>query len=238
MKPAICQTMILMLALPTIGLAQDASTIYPIIETVDLSVDERDALLAAPSLYMNETPSIELGEAIRVGKIDNLRVERVTGKVAAEIAEEIGRDTVTSYQGWIRYTPVAQSKSRLYRPVILCVPEDALTTWNHCQDESWTRLQTSGMANPIKFNGDLSDEEVVEIFDTIDNAALVSTTDDQPVTPEKIYQIIKYPHAGNRINVYVRTEKRGFTDVIYLAREGDNDGGSKFVITEFRCGAE
>jgi hypothetical protein len=237
MKPAIRQTMILILVLPTIGSAQDSTTTYPIIETVELSVDERDALLVAPSLYMNDTPSVELGEAIRVGTIDKLRVEKVTGKVVAEIAEEIGRDTVTSYQGWIRYTPVAQSESRLYRPVILCVSEDALTFWVHCQDASYTRLQTSGMAKPIRFNGDLSDEEVDEIFDAIDNAALVSTTDDQPVTPQKIYEIIKYPHAGNRINVYVRTEKRGFTDVIFLRRDDDDKGRSKFVVTEFRCGA-
>ena len=238
MIPVNPRIMFLMLALPIIGLAQNAPPEYPIIETVELSVDERSALLAAPSHFMNETPSTELGEAIRVGTIESLKVERITGKVNAEVAEEIGRDTVTSYQAWIRYTPVVQSDSRLYRPVVLCIPEDTPMKWAHCQDESWTRLQTGGMVNPIRFNGDLSDEEVVEIFDTIDNAALVSTTDNQPVTPEKIYQIFKYPHAGNRINVYVRTEKKGFTDVIYLAKDGNEDGRSKFVISEFRCGVE
>ena len=238
MIPAIRQTMLLMIALPIIGSAQDASPEPPIIETVELSADERSALLAAPGLHMNEPPSAELSEAIRAGTIENLKVERITGKVIAEVAEEIGRDTVTSYQGWIRYTTVIQSASRLLRPVVLCISEDALSTWVHCQDESWTRLQTVGMANPIKFNGDLSDAEVIEVFDAIDNAALVSTTDDQPVTPEKIYQIIKYAHAGNRVNVYVRTAKKGFTDVIYLAREGSNNGGSKFVVSEYRCAAE
>lgn len=238
MIPMNPQLMLLVLTLPIIGLAQNAPPGYPVIEIVDLSVDERNALLAAPSHFMNETPSIELGEAMRVGTIESLKVERVTRKVSAEDAERIGRDTVTSFQGWIRYTPVVQSGSRLYRPVVLCVPEDTQMTWDHCQDVSWTRLQTEGMATPIRFNGDLSDEEVIEIFETVDNAALVSTTDNQPVTPEKIFGITKYPHAGNRIHVYVRTDKKGFTDVIYLAKDSNVKGRSKFVISEFRCGVE
>lgn len=224
------QTLVLALALPTAGFtAEDL-----IRETVELATADRAVLLAAPQTFMDKPPSVELSEAIRIGTIEDLKVEKFTSKGSAD---QIGR-TFTSYQGWIRYTPVVQSDSRLYRPIVLCVSDGEGINWIHCEDSSWIRLQTDDMEKPIKFNGDLSDQDVATIYDFVDDAGLVSTTDDQTVTSDKIYQIIKYPHAGNRVNVYVRTAKKGYTDVIYLAEATNAEGLSEFEISEFKCGQE
>lgn len=224
--------------MPIAGFAEEPDSEYPAPEIIELSAADREALLAAPRKAMNQPPSIELSEALQLGTIENLKVEKFTEQVTAELAEEIGRETVTTYQAWIRYTPLVQTESRLYRPVVLCISQDEQINWRHCQDMSWIRLQTSGMAKPIRFNGELNDDQVAAIYDFVDNAALVSTTDHQPVTPDKIYQIIKYPHAGNRVNVYVTTEKKGFTDVIYLAQMTNAEGLSMFELSDFRCGQE
>ena len=232
------QMFVLVLVLPIVACTAPPTAEYPIPDIVELSTADRDALLAAPQTAMNLPPPIELSEAIRIGTIENVKVEKFTAELAAEIAEEIGRNTVTTYQGWIRYTPVVQTKNRLYRPVVLCISHDEQINWFHCEDMSWIRLQTSEMEKPIRFNGELSDENVVQIFSSVDQANLISTTDNQRVTADKIYEIIKYPHAGNRVNVYVTTAKKGFTDVIYLAQVTNSEGLSAFEVSEFRCGQE
>jgi len=232
------QTLILALVLPAAGFtAEDL-----IRETIELSPADREVLLAAPQTYLYkpnyQPPSVELSEAVHIGTIENLKVEKYTSKITGELDEVTGSDTATTYQGWIRYTPVAQSDSRLYRPIVLCVSHGEAINWIHCEDMSWTRLQTDDMAKPIKFNGDLSDQEVATIYDFVDDAGLVSTTDDQTVTSDKIYQIIKYPLAGKRVNVYVKTAKKGYTDVIYLAEATNAEGLSEFEISEFKCGQQ
>jgi len=223
--------------MPIAGFTQEIRAEYPVPEIVELSSSDRDALLAAPGSLMNEPPSIELGEAIRRGSIDDITVEKFTTTVSSEIANDIGRDSITSYYGKIRYSPVVLSGTRLYRPIIRCWSSDEEIRWDGCEDESFIRLHTDFMPKPILFNGDLSDENVSAIYDVVNGAGLVSTTDGQLVTSDKIYRIIKYPHAGNRVNVYVATATE-FTDVIYVAQTGNSEDHPEYEISEFRCGLE
>lgn len=237
MLPLRAQILVLLIALVVVGCSAESPLKFPVPEIVEISIADRKVLLDAPQQFMNQPPSAELDAAIFVGTIDNIKVEEFTQKITGEVAEQIGSDTYTSYQGWIYYTPVAHSDSRLYRPVVFCASEGEKFNWNHCQDESWTRLQTADMAKPIRLNGDLSDEQAGQIFKFVDDAGLVSTTDDQLVTADKIYQIIKYAHAGNRVNVYVTTEKKdGSTDVIYLNQSTNADGTTGFSLLNFVCG--
>ncbi|MGB5449401.1 MAG: hypothetical protein WBM80_10815, partial [Woeseiaceae bacterium] len=124
------QMLVLLLALPVAGSAAE----YPYEEIVELSTEDRDELVAAPQTVMNAPPTIELSKAIRIGNINGIKVEKFTEKVPSQIAAQIERDTITTYQGWIRYTPIVISDSRQYQPVVLCVSQDEEVTWSHCQD--------------------------------------------------------------------------------------------------------
>jgi hypothetical protein len=238
MSPLRLQALAILLALPLLGFTAESPTTYLSTEVVSLTTADRDALLEAPLTGMNQPPSVELSEAINAGTIESIKVDKITFKVTEKFVEQLGRNTINSYQGWIRYTPVVVSDTRLFRPVVICTSQGDKIFWDICQDESWIRFQTDRMDKAIFFNGDLTDQHVSAIYDLVDSAGLVSTTDDQLVTSDQIYQIIKYPHAGNRVNVYVRTEKEGLTDVIYLAQMTNEEGQSEFEISEYRCGGE
>ena len=231
------QMLVLLLVFTIVGFAKESPVGYPDPEIVELSTVDRDSLLAAPHTVLVEPTSTQLRRAIRIGIVENITVEKYTTEIAGEAAEDIGRDTIAEYYGMIRYRPVVLSDTRLYRPVVRCWSSDKEINWDRCEDESWVRLQADFMEKPILFNGDLSDQHVSAIYDLVDGAALVSTTDGQLVTSDKIYRIIKYPHAGNRVNVYVATATK-FTDVIYLAQTDNSEGRTEFEISEFRCGLE
>ncbi len=90
------------------------------------------------------------------------------------------------------------------------------------------------MIEPVHFNGNLSDEDVDQIFQYVDQASLYSCTDGLLVTSDKIYEIIGYPHTGNRVNVYVRTWERGPTDVLYLEQITNSLGLTDFRLSDFK----
>lgn len=200
---------VFLVALPLAGHAAELLPDGSWREIVALSQDSQQALLDSPRSFMRRPPSSELNEAMSAGIIEKIRVEKFTDKLSVEDAERFGLDTIATYQGWIIYARKRQSDSRLYRPRVLCFSWDEGISWVDCQDMSWIRLQTGAMEKAIVFNGDLSGENIEQIFQYIDNAELYSSTDGLVVTSDKIYEIIKYPHAGNRVNVYIRTGEKG-----------------------------
>lgn len=231
------QMFVLLLVLPITVFTVEP---HPVLEIVELSAEDRDALLAAPQTAMNHPGPTELGEAIHIGTIENIKVDRSTEKITGQIAAEIGRDAITTYQGWIRYTPVVVSDSREYRPVILCVSQDEKITWIHCQDESWTKVQTSTMKNPVRLDGRLPDAVVEEALAYVDRLGLVSKRDNSTITANSIHHIVgKGPegHEGDDIvRLFSRTQVTGYWDTIDLSHERGPDGASIFELEDFRSG--
>lgn len=211
-----------------------------VLEIVELSAEDRDALLAAPQTALNHPGPTELGEAIRIGTIENIKVDRSTEKFTGEIAAEIGSDTITTYQGWIRYTPVVLSDSREYRPVILCVSQDEKITWIHCQDESWTKVQTSTMKNPVRLDRRLPDTVVEQALAYVDRLGLISKRDNSTITANSIHRIVgKGPegHEGDDIvRLFSRTQVAGYWDAIELRDTLDSSGASVFELEDFKSG--
>lgn len=207
-------------------------------ETVTVPEPEREKILAAPHKIMNETPSELLMTAIRSGEVSNLRVERITETLSEKDAKLYGHNTRVDYQAWIYYRPIKLTDTRLLKPRILCVSDFDKLRFEHCQDESWTSLDMEWMNRPILINGDLSDIEVKLLYDTVDKLGLVSRTDNETITSDKIFQILKHEYAGKRVNVYVNTSKEGYTDVIYLLLNRGDDGNASFELSEFRCSTD
>ena len=230
------QILVLLLALPAVGFCEETPRDITLPETIELATIHRNALLAAPQIVMNSPPSADLSEAIQFGTVESVNVDKTTEKFTGEDAERIGRDTVTTYQGWIRYTSLVKSGSRQYQPVVLCLSHDEDINWVYCQDESWIRLQTANMQKPIRFSGDLSDEHVTQIFDVIDNAGLVSSTDDQPITSVNINQIIQYAYPGNCVGVFMTTKNGDCGGTYYLSQATNSAGHSEFKLSDFLCG--
>lgn len=225
-------THIFLLALPVVGFA--AEYIYP--EIVDLSVEDREELVAAPEKVMNTPPTVELSEAIQVGAIKNLKVEKFSEEVPTEVAAQIKRNTVTTYQGWIRYAPVVLSDSREYQPIVLCVSQDEEVTWGHCQDESWTKVQTSAMGRPVRLDGKLSDKLVEEALLFVGQLGLVSQIDNSTITANSIHHMVAKAFDAGGIRLFSRTQVRGYWDTIEVSYDLDENGAATFHLKEFRSG--
>ena len=229
------QMLAMLLLLPAIGLTAEPPEQDFVMENVGLPAEERDALVAAPHSFLHKLRPLELREAIHLGTIDSIRVDKITEKPSDEDVERLGRDPLITYQGWIRYSTVVLSTSRLYHPIVLCVSQGVEINWVHCQDHSKIQLQTKRMQKPITFHGDLSDEQVDQIFDAIDDAKIISTKINEPWTSDNIYRIRGGPHHTDRgicVTVLVRYS-RSLADSINLEPASDGQG---FEIAEYNCG--
>lgn len=226
------RTFALLLAMPLVGLAAD----YPCPEVVELTAEGQGVLLDAPERVMNQAPSVELGKAIRVGTIESVKVDSITKNVTEEVAERIGSDTLTTYQGWIRYTPVVVSDSRLYRPIVLCVSQSKEVEWNHCQDHSWTRVQTATMERSIRLDGKMSDALVEEALAFIDHLGLTSKRDNSTITANSIHHIVGTEYEIFGIRLFSKTQVEGYWDTIELGHTLDSSGASVFELAEFKSG--
>ena len=232
---------------PILGLSAESLRDIEGPESVEISTADREALLAAPRTFMRPPPSVALNEAIHAGTIEKIEVERFIER----FEEGDNRSRITTYFGWIRYAPVVQSNSRILQPEILCVSQWGVKiNWTHCQDESWVRLQTADMANAIRINGELDDEQIAQIFDHIGNAALISTDTDQPLTSDDICQMTnnasRWGPTTRRavyafIDVYMKTSKdacrmdvinRAKTNVIHVTFTRDPAEQTAFEISE------
>lgn len=226
-------TIVLAIALPTAGLSAELVRNIEGPETVEISKTDREALLAAPRKSMGGQLSAELTEAINAGTVAKVTVDRYIERFTGAAADDVGRDVVTTYQGWIRYTPVARTDSRLFRPMVLCISQDIEISWDHCQDESWLQFQSANMLSPIRLNGDLEDDDVTQIFALIDDAALISKNSGQPLTSDGISHVTEIPNPDYSVIVAVRYSKEDCkTEFVYLTRTTDSVGRSVFEISE------
>lgn len=216
------------------ALAQESVTT----ETIRLSKQDRNSLLAAPLNQMNLAPEPRLAAAIERGEIDRVEVMRFETTLSDIEAREIGQATVANYQGSIYYSPLPLTDTRIYKPLIICGSGRNDFHDGICQDHSWIRLQTDWMPRPIFFWGDLTDQDVKQVYDTIDELNLVSRTDGDVVTSDKIYSIRKFGLSESLYNVNVTTAKDGSTDAVFLARTRLNNGRSEFELSEFRCSGD
>jgi hypothetical protein len=103
-----------------------------IVELVDLSLADREALIVAPKSALNQAPSKELSEAIRIGSIDSVKIQLVRDKVDGQVVDE----PVPTYQGWIYYTPTTLADGAPHTPAVLCISQSEEVNWFHCQDMS------------------------------------------------------------------------------------------------------
>lgn len=226
-------TIILSIVFANVGMSAESARDIEGPVTVEISKADREALLAAPRKFMGQPPSAELFEAIDAGTVADVRVDRSIERLTGTAAVDVGRDVITTYQGWIRYTPVTQSESRLFRPMVLCVSQDVEINWAHCQDESWLQFESANMLSPIRLNGELEDTDVAQIFALIDNTALISKNTGQPLTSDGISHVTKTPNPDYSVIVAVRYSKEDCeTEFVYLTQTTDSIGRSAFEISE------
>lgn len=202
---------------------------------VELTRQDLWALHAAPSRVLNATPSDTLRGALNAAEVKKTRVKKFEKTRPATDVGTSGAETHVTYQARIHYAPIEQSDTRLHKPIVLCVAHGEKVHWKHCQDESWTRLQTASMQKPIRFNGDLTDTQIDDLFEYIDGAGLVLESSGHWVTTDSVFQIIKHEHAGDRINVYVSTGEKS-SEVFYLRHFKGETGANAFQVTTFICG--
>jgi hypothetical protein len=103
-----------------------------ILVLVELTPADHHALLAAPKMFMNNEPSIDLEKAIRNGSVDRTKVQFVSDKVDGKIVNNVP----PTYQGWIYYTAITLDDGTPYTPAVLCVSQSEEIQWFFCQDES------------------------------------------------------------------------------------------------------
>lgn len=226
-------TVILLLAVTPATLTQVVETnsntvkqyAEPLIEEITLTKEERAALLVVTWAYLDKPPSEYLSRALTDGVIETLVVEKYHHQDA----------DYTGHQARIRWVPYELTETRKFRPILLCVADGELN-WYHCQEGSWIIFQSAEMEKPIILEGELSDQQIARIYESVDEAGLVSETDDEVVTSGKTFRIINYEHTGERVNVYVKTAKEGYTDVIYVKQTSPDDEDSPYELTEFVCG--
>jgi hypothetical protein len=197
-----------------LGLPED----LPSLEIVDIPESGIEALIAAPRVELKNNSSIDLIYELLTGDVEKTRIEKLTH----------------SYQGWIYFARQSLSETRTYRPRVVCSSYDDGKTWVGCQNMSWIDLQTKSMSKPIRFDGDLTDADIDKLLQYIDQHEFYSSTDGLVVISSKIYEIIKYPLAGNRVNVYVRTDMDGPTDVLYFDKKIDSTGLVVYSESEFK----
>lgn len=225
--------LVLSIVLPSVGLSAELERNIEGPETVEISKADREALVAAPRKLLGQQLSAELTEAIKAGTVANVTVDRSIERFTGAAADDVGRDEITTYVGRIRYASVAQTESRLFRPMVLCVSQDVQINWAHCQDESWLQFQSANMLSPIRLNGELDDSDVKQIFALIDNAALISKNPGQPLTSDGISHVTKVPNPDAPVVVAVRYSNADCeSDLIYLTHTTDSKGRSVFEMSE------
>jgi len=184
-----------------------------------------------------ESVSSDLLAAVAVGDIDQIRATEFASKPTKG---EIGypSDQWTPHHiAEVFFKRVSLSKNREYQPKVVCRSAGSPIRFDDCYDDSYVRVKAGWMEKPIRLEGEVSDDGIEALYAAVDSEELLSRTDGQIVTSDKIYHIAKYEHAGNRVNVYVTTAKDGYTDVVYFKRE-EEYGAEKYVVTDFRCGVD
>lgn len=190
----------------------------PAPKIIDLPEQNLLTLLTAPRVSLQSQSTMDLIYEYPGGDIENTRIENFGN----------------SYQGWIHYARQRLSATRVYRPRVMCMSDEAGATWTDCHTTSWIDLQTESMSRPIRFDGNLTDDEIDRLLQFIDQGTYFSSSDGLPVNSAKVYQIIKCSKAGARVNVYVRTGPDGPTDVLYFDHKTNVAGLTEFEVSQFR----
>jgi len=208
-------------------------------EEMNLSIIETEQLLeVALSPACCESVSPDLLTAMELGEIE---------KTAAIQFESLPTEGEIGYPAdqWTQHNianvffkRAPLSESREYQPKVVCSSTGSQVWFDECYEDSYIRAKAEWMERPIRVEGEVSDNDVELLYAAVDSARLVSRTDGQIVTSDKIYSIINYEHAANRVNVYVTTARDGYTDVVYLREEYDAHESARFVVSDFRCGVD
>ena len=94
--------------------------VLPGMENVSLSAVEKEALLTAPTTYMNLPMSSELADTLANGRVERVRADR----------PDDGSSPIV--QGWIYYKSTGDEQ-----PVVLCISQTGDDIqWMYCQDET------------------------------------------------------------------------------------------------------
>lgn len=211
---------------------------YTTQKEVNLPVFAHERLLElAVSRTCCESVSSELLAAMSVGDIDQVRAREFASKpTKGEIGYPADQWT-THHVAEVFFKRAFLSKNREFQPKVVCHSVGNPIRFDDCYDDSYVRVKADWMPKPIRLEGEVSDDDIEALYAAVDNARLLSRTDGLTVTSDKVYHIIKYAHAGKRVNVYVTTAKDGYTDAIYFNREIER-GIAEYVVTDFRCGAD
>ncbi len=212
---------------------------YTAPEDVSLSIIQQEQLLEiALTPTCCESVSSDLLAAMKAGEIDKITATRFGSKPTEGEPGYPTDQWTPSHFGKVFFKAASLSENRKFQPKVVCSSDGNQVWFDHCYDDSYIRVKAEWMERPIRLEGDIGDNDIELLYAAVDNAKLVSRTDGQIVTPNKIYSIIKYDHAGNRVNAYVTTARDGYTDVVYFSRENDENGSAKFVVSDFRCGVD
>lgn len=207
-------------------------------ESVNLPVFAQERLMEialSPGCCNSVSP--ELSEAMAAGHIDQIRATKFATKPTKG---EIGYPTdqwTTHHNAEVFLKRVPRSENREYQPKVICSSSGSQIRFDECYEDSYIRFEADWMNRPIRLDGEIGDEDIKTLYEAVDDARLVSRTDGQTVTSDKIYHVIKYEHAGPRVNVYVTTAKDGYTDVIYFDRYVEQEA-VRYSVSDFRCGVD
>lgn len=227
-----------------LGLAHFAPSLllgaeYTAQEEVDLSIIETEQLLEfALTPACCESVSSDLLVAMEAGEIDKISATRFEMKPTEGEAGYPTSQWTPRHFARVYFKRVPLSENREWQPAVVCSSIGSQVWFDNCHENSYIRVKAEWMENPIILEGEVSSEDIGLLYVAVDNAKLVSRTDGQLVTSNKIYSIINYEHAANRVNVYVKTARDDYTDVVYFSKEDDEYGSTKFVVTDFRCGVD
>ena len=103
-----------------------------IVELVDVSESQRQALLDATKLVLKRAPSDALSRAIHGETAAATKVQLVRDKIDGQPVNE----TPPTYQGWVYYEPETLPDGTEMVPTVLCVSQADPIQWTHCQEMS------------------------------------------------------------------------------------------------------
>jgi len=207
-------------------------------EEIEITDEQRNQLLTAATSNLVNTSSESVIRENEAGNIDFIKVSRFESKPTEGELDYPSDEWTAHHNAAIYYEPVPLSDSREYRPKVACSSYGDDIRFEDCHDDSYVRLEADWMVKPIFFEGDLTDEEVRMLYSAVHAAALVSRTDGEVVTSDKIYSVRKSGLGDNLFNVNVTTDRKGYSDAIYFERVRNDDGRTDFVVSDFRCGVD
>ena len=213
-----------------------------VIFDAEITAVQPEQLLAATIEPMVEPPSEDLASAIEIGKINEISVIHFTTNPTDGEVDHPTFEWTTKHVGTVHYEPVEVSDTREYHPRVTCSSEGDDVWFQDCHEESYVKLQTEWMDKPIDLEGDLTlaNQDVKLLYSAVDDAALVFKHDGEvfTFTSDKIGGMLKHRHAGDRVNVYVTTADNKYGRTVYFKKVWDDDGHSRFAISEVYCDTE